>query len=253
MLFSRAYLMVAILPSVPSMPKPPGTKIACRFLGSLRFLPSRALTHKKFTFVLRKTNKTFKSDGSERWRPYYKKTKDGYESFIPEGATKTIEARNPNFGNRYLWAHNVYKTIKFILAQKREQKAQEALMAQGHIDISTYKGGYSGYFDATQEEQKAAVFYINKLIKESRANKIILVAIPTLGDLGRIAAGSNPKDMLWYQEFQAAGSKAGKPVKFIDLANFAPADPTKLFWTCDGHWSVYGNKWADIAKLLDGR
>jgi hypothetical protein len=39
-------------------------------------------------------------------------------------------------------------------------------------------------------------------------------------------------------------SKAGKPVKFIDLANFAPADPTKLFWTCDGHWSVYGNKWA---------
>jgi hypothetical protein len=207
------------------------------------FLPNNDFTDNDYDYW-RKTNKTFKSDGSERWRPYYKKTKDGYESFIPEGATKTIEARNPNFGNRYLWAHNVYKTIKFILAQKREQKVQEALMAQGHIDISTYKGGYSGYFDATQEEQKAAVFYINKLIKESRANKIILVAIPTLGDLGRIAAGSNPKDMLWYQEFQAAGSKAGKPVKFIDLANFAPADPTKLFWTCDGHWSVYGNKWA---------
>lgn len=207
------------------------------------FLPNNDFTDNDYEYW-KKTNKTFKSNGAERWRPYYKKTKDGYESFIPESAKKTIEAKDPNFADKYLWTHNVQQTIKYLLAQKREQKAQEIIAAQSKINLSDYKGGYSGYFDAPEEEQRAAVFYINKLIKESGAQKVILVAIPTVGDLGRIASGGNPSTMFWYREFEKFGSSFDKSVKFIDLAKYAPPNPTKLFFTCDGHWSPYGNKWA---------
>lgn len=202
------------------------------------FLPNNDFTDNDYEYW-QKTKKTFKSDGAERWRPYYKKGDDGYQSFIPYNATKTIEAKNPNFANRYLWTHNVYKTIKFILAQRREQNLQDTTTAQGN-----FSGGYSGYFDASPEQQKAAVFYINKLISESDVQNIVLVAIPTMGDLGRIASGGNPSGMYWYKEFETAGDKLGKSVKFIDLAKEAPSDSTKLFFTCDGHWSPYGNKWA---------
>lgn len=207
------------------------------------FLPNNDFTDNDYEYW-KKTNKTYKSNGTERWRPYYKKTANGFDSFIPDHATKTIEAKDPNFANRYLWTHNVYKTIKFILAQRREVAAQNALALQGAINLSSIKGGYSGYFDATEQEQEAAIFYIRKLIKESNVKQVILVSIPTMGDLGRIASGSKPENMQWYKAFKNFGDSLGKPVEFIDLAKYVPADPTQLFWTCDGHWSNYGNKWA---------
>ena len=207
------------------------------------FLPNNDFTDNDYEYW-KKTNKTYKSNGTERWRPYYKKTPDGFDTFIPDQATKTIEAKDPNFANQYLWTHNVYKTIKFILAQRREAAAQNALALEGTINLSNFKGGYSVYFDATEQEQEAAIFYIRKLIKESNVKQVILVSIPTMGDLGRIASGSKPENMQWYKSFKNFGDSLGKPVEFIDLAKYAPADPTQLFWTCDGHWSNYGNKWA---------
>lgn len=210
------------------------------------FLPNNDFTDNDYEYW-QKTKKTFKSDGTERWRPYYKKSDDGYEVFIPANSTKTIEARNPNFANRYLWTHNVYKTIKFILAQEREQDIQ------ANTVVSKSGNGYSGYFDASLDQQKAAVFFINKLISESNVQNIVLAVIPTMGDMGRISSGSNPAAMYWYKEFESIGPKLGKSVKFIDLAKYVPSDPAKLFFTCDGHWSPYGNKWAAevIAPFLN--
>jgi hypothetical protein len=213
------------------------------------FLPNNDFTDNDYDYW-QKTKKTFKSNGSERWRPYYRKSESGYVSFIPANATKTIEAKNPNFRNRYLWTHNIYKTIKFILARNRELAAQEVIT--GKDNLTKYSGGYSGYFDASLDQQKAAVFFIDKLISESNVPNIILVAIPLMSDLGRIASGANISSMYWYKEFEGVSSKLGKAVKFIDLAKHAPSDPTKLFFTCDGHWSPYGNKWAaeTIAPFL---
>ena len=207
------------------------------------FLPSNDFTDNDYEYW-QKTKKTFKKNGKERWRPYYKREANGYSSFIPVNATKTIEARTPSFANQYLWTHNVYKTIKLILAQKREQRAQNLFSTSGNPAVSNFSGGYSGYFDASLDQQKAAVFYINKLISESNAKNIFLVIIPTMSDFGRIASGKDPSFMYWYKEFERAGNKSGKFVKFIDLAKHVPSDPTKLFFTCDGHWSPYGNKWA---------
>ena len=207
------------------------------------FLPNNDFTDNDYEYWL-KTKKTFKSNGSERWRPYYKKTIDGYESFIPEGATKTIEAKDPSFGNKYLWTHNIQQSIKFLLAQKREQKAQEAIVVQKNINVADFRGGYAGYFDATLDQQKAATFFIDKLIKDANVQEVILVVIPVMGDLGRIAAGEKPDNMFWYKQFQTAGTRLGKKVEFIDLSKYALSNPTQLFFSCDGHWSPYGNKWA---------
>ncbi len=65
-----------------------------------------------------------------------------------------------------------------------------------------------------------------------------------MSDLGRISSGKDASTMYWHKEFQHSTDKHGKSVKFIDLAKYAPNDSTKLFFTCDGHWSPYWNKWA---------
>lgn len=100
------------------------------------------------------------------------KSDDGYQSFIPHNVTKIIEAKNPNFANHHLWAHDVYKAIKFILAQKHEQDIQ------AKTAVSKSGSGYSGYFDASELEQ-VLLNLINNSIQAlsgiDKANKAISI------------------------------------------------------------------------------
>jgi hypothetical protein len=111
---------------------------------------------------------------------------------------------------------------------------------------------YSGYFDATAEQQRAAVYYVDKLLRESQVNEHILVAIPTQEDFARLASGQAREQTFWWTQFRSAGERLGKSVKFVDLSDFKPSDVAALFNACDGHWSAYGNKWAGetVAKFL---
>lgn len=165
-----------------------------------------------------------------RWRPYYKKdNQGGYEAFIPANAKKSPERYTYSFFEKYLWMNNIFKTYRLITEQKK---------------VSGVKP-YSGYFDASIEEQKAATFFIDKLIKESKAKKIILVAIPRRQDFLRIAKGADQHKMYWHKSFENISARHKKDVIFLDLADYKkPEDSDELFMQCDGHWSAEGNEWA---------
>jgi hypothetical protein len=103
---------------------------------------------------------------------------------------------------------------------------------------------YSGYFDSTIEQQRAAIFYLTKIIEEARDKSVILLSIPTLIDYDRMRSGGSVKDQWWYGELLDLEKKRG--LIFVDLLKFSPAreEFTSYFLKCDGHWSPQGNKWA---------
>lgn len=188
------------------------------------FLPANDFKDNDFVHWGKKHSK------SKRWRPYYQKEKDGsYSTFIPNDSIKRLNTK-PVFTTleKYLWSMNVFKTYKHWRLSSRKDRIE------------------SGYFDATLNQQKAAVFFIEKLIAESNAQKIILISIPTMPDFVKIDKGFDKNKTYWHQSFQELPSKLGKNIQFIDLADYVKPkqDNGGLFLKCDGHWSAEGNKWA---------
>jgi hypothetical protein len=175
-----------------------------------------------------------KASEIKRWRPYYRENTDGgFSTFIPENAVKKEVEASPTKVQikikieNYFWSYNVYKTLKFILLKNSYQSIQMK----------------SGYFDAPIDEQKAAVFFIDKIISETNAKNIILVAIPRKQDFIRIAQGADKNKTYWHSAFATSAARLGKPVTFIDLADHAkPEQADDLFLQCDGHWSAKGNR-----------
>lgn len=201
------------------------------------FLPDNDFTDNEFAYW---------SDRAYRWRPYYRwnASTNQYDYFIPENAAKRFGSqRNLFMGilENDLWSYNVYLTVQFILESRRASQKQ--------------KGSYSGYFDPTLEQQKAAVHFIDRIIADSNAKDIVLVAIPRPPDFDAISKGRKKVEMFWWSQFASAGQRLRKPVTFVDLADSRPADVASLFLSCDGHWSPQGNEWAaeKIAPFLSVR
>jgi len=194
---------------------------------------------------------TFVDGKVERYRPYYKKVGDNqYEYFIPENARKhdnlafssnSSEWKWPTmqqFLVDYFWFSNALRTLKVALLGRNSG------------------AGYSGYFDASVEQQKAAVYFIDQIISASEAKNIVLVSIPTELDFRQVKNGHDRKEMLWWKSFATARERLRKPVVFLDLVDSEPSSIEKLFIPCDGHWNPYGNKWAAeiiAAKLKELR
>jgi hypothetical protein len=109
--------------------------------------------------------------------------------------------------------------------------------------IESYSPKYSGYLDANELQQKAAMFYIEKIILEASPKDIRLVVIPDQNDLVRINNGANYQNQYWYKSMVELRVKY-KNFKFLDLATQSPSNYKKLFLPCDGHWSSEGHTWA---------
>lgn len=170
----------------------------------------------------------------KRWRPYFKKTSENnFTWFIPENAVKfSNNISRINVAENYLWLNNFYKTFKLIRLTflNKNKKVLDS---------------YSGYFSPTEEQQKAAVFFIDKIMSESKASKIILISIPRPQDISRVYNGADKNKMLWYQLFKTSSSRLQKKIVFIDLLDYLPKENiNNIFYQCDGHWNAYGNKWA---------
>jgi hypothetical protein len=110
-----------------------------------------------------------------------------------------------------------------------------------------YSNDYSGYFDPTNAQQKAVVFFINKIISQETGN-ILLVAIPTPEDFKRVKNGYKKNEMLWWRSFTSFEKNGKGKVNFVDLIDYPPTDVSDLYLSCDGHWSPFGNEWA--AKII---
>ncbi|MEO6185330.1 MAG: SGNH/GDSL hydrolase family protein [Steroidobacteraceae bacterium] len=209
------------------------------------FLPANDFTDNDYDFWT--TTEAARNAGAEgeRWRPYSRRTPDGgYETFYPPAAVRrtawSSHTDDPftlrRFVADHLWSSNVLRSLKLVLLSRRISKAQ------GSTDSGT---AFSGYFDVAPDRQHAALHEMEELVREARARHVVLVAVPTTGDLQRIAAGADQRATPWRKTLESlAAVVPGKDVRFVDLADDFPAGPVGLFSKCDGHWTPAGNRLA---------
>jgi acetyltransferase AlgX (SGNH hydrolase-like protein) len=165
------------------------------------------------------------------YRPYYKKIGDDqYDIFYPDNAVPSEHYEDEvelGFFKRYLiqytFTANTLRTIKYLIAKNPLEKL-----------------GYSGYFDASEQQQKAAIYFIEKIVKEAATRRVVIFVIPNREDMTRIKAGNSYKSQYWFTKLHSLA--ANSSVELVDMADHMPDDYAKLFLTCDSHWNALGNK-----------
>ncbi len=181
----------------------------------------------------------------ERYRPYWRRKDGRFEVFYPPAAVPhdrplDYQEDRGRFGpvkrfvDDYLWSKNIYRTARFVVERYKWERA----FARSGISINDY----SGYFDASIEQQEAALFFLQELVAAVSPRPTYIVTIPDQRDIARIRAGHDPGSQYWHRALMSMDSP--RPVKVLDLAQYLPSDSDSLFHTCDGHWNAKGNQWA---------
>jgi len=174
--------------------------------------------------------------GSKRFRPYYRPANSTiYETFIPNEAVKNYKSdtkKIKKFFKDYFWTSNLFININYNYKLFRSKKKSS--------------NDFSGYFDSSLEQQKAAIYFLDKMINRSTLN-VILVSIPRINDLKRLSKNSKLSDLYW-NNYYTNMDISNKNFKFIDLIKHMPNNPDDLYLKCDGHWNGNGNLWA--AKII---
>ena len=189
-----------------------------------------------------KTNKKFFGGNLLRHRPYFNSEEKNFDFFIPKEAVKrenwygdkiknkSIRLRLELFIINNFWSGNIYKSIKLIINSN---------------PIKAFTNPYSGYFDPSIMQQEKSLFYIEKILKLSKNQQVILLSIPRPIDLKKIKNKSyNLKGMLWYQKFTEFEKNKNYNFKFVDLSKFQNIEDKEIFHKCDGHWSKKGHNLA---------
>jgi hypothetical protein len=175
-------------------------------------------------------------EGSKRFRPYYKLlSSTNYETFIPSDAIKNYKSNTKKikkFFSDYFWVSNLFININYNYKVFRSKKKSLS--------------DFSGYYDSSLDQQKAVIFFLDKMINIPSL-EIILVSIPRINDFKRFSKESNLFNLYWNSYF-AKKDISNNNFKFIDLIKYMPKNYYDLFLTCDGHWSPKGNLWA--AKII---
>jgi hypothetical protein len=210
------------------------------------FLPANDFTDNDYEYWTN-NNLTYFTTNQERYRPYYRQLDDNtFGYFIPPNAVKGDDLRAfdtatssklKQFLIDNFWSSNVLRTTKLLLFSAELKKAGKG---EGRGVVTQM---YSGYFDPTDTQQKAAVYFIKKIVLESLAEKILIVSIPTQEDFDRVARGQKRESMTWWKTFKDLELER-RSVRFLDLLDHPSDDVKSLFFSCDGHWSPEGNKWA---------
>lgn len=168
------------------------------------------------------------------YRPYYKKLNNGrYDIFYPDMAVPSEQYAENVEGNtvkkflirnlmRYTFTVNTLRTIKYLLARNPLEKL-----------------GYSGYFDATPEQQGAALYFVEKLVQEAAPRRVTILVIPNREDMDRIRSGKSYKDQYWFKKLISMATST--EIEMIDMADYMPEDYASLFLPCDNHWNALGN------------
>ena len=185
---------------------------------------------------------------NKRYRPYYKLIgKNKYDIQYPPNAIKTddiyfqIKEQEREIINikkfikenlkRYSYFIRVLSSIKYL------QK----------VDLKT-EFRHEGFFNHTQDQVNAAIYFIEKIIKDSLkydVEKVVLFAIPIENE-AKYYFNKKPALPNWITKFKNLEKKY-KSFKFINGLEFIPNNTNeieKLYFTCDSHWSKHGHSWA---------
>jgi len=175
--------------------------------------------------------KIYKDSGLYRpeWVGTYPNYQLVYTSDKPRGAPAGALGITRGILREYTYLFNLYdylyKGYKYSL--KRVLKRSNGLQ-------------YAGYYDFTEEEWDRMRFNWEKILEDSKGKKVTFFMIPAIADLRR-----------YDQEGEAPLSKKMKAfadahnVGFVDLLPYMHDhnhDWESYFFTCEGHWSPYGNE-----------
>lgn len=200
-------------------------------------LPANDFTDNDYAYWVNTKGNLLPNSDHERYRPYYiRQSTNYYDYFIPSNAIKKnfwgVEGaptgRLQLFIIDNFWAANVLRSIKKII----------------FIRSLTNEQPYSGYFDASIEQQRAALYFLKKIISSAHSKKIWIVSIPILEDYNRMNKGEKLENLYWRNSLISLSSSSSGHVTFIDLIEHKPENLPDIFFSCDGHWSPHGNKWA---------
>jgi hypothetical protein len=213
------------------------------------FLPANDFTDNDYNYWRNNPANFIYNTKKERYRPYYLNTgNEEFDFFYPHNSLKRENwydySRSTNNGivkfyKDFFWSANIFREINNL---------RQLYLNKARIGHSS---SYSGYYDATVEQQKAAIFFIKKIIDISPAQNIYIVSIPHVSDYERRYAlgNSNSKiELLWWQLMNKLNSHSDKNVIFRDLMDIHIDNYESLFFKCDGHWNKLGNQWA--AKIV---
>jgi hypothetical protein len=172
------------------------------------------------------------------YRPYYKKEEgERYSILYPEGAVPDDHFDRPGFLKRllvdYTFTANTLRTVRYLFTQNAQEKSN-----------------YSGYFEATDDQQKAALYFLERIVDQARHRPVTILVIPYRQDLKRIQAGEDYKGQYWSRRLRLLQSERPN-VDVIDMADSMPRNYEPFFLSCDNHWGELGN--AEAAKLVAAR
>jgi hypothetical protein len=217
------------------------------------FLPANDFTDNDYNFWRKNSERFIYNTKFERYRPYYLSgPTDKFKFFYPQNSLKRENwydyspSSNKSilkFYKNYFWSANIFREInnlKFIYSNKSK-----------YTEINSY----AGYYDATEEQQRAAIYFIKKIVDISPANKIYIISIPSVNDYEReILLGENGKrkNLMWWKSMDELKVNSDKNIIFKDLMDVRVENYRKLFFKCDGHWNKLGNKWAAsiVSKMI---
>jgi hypothetical protein len=183
-----------------------------------------------------------------RYRPYAR-LDPPYEIFYPEGSVPSERYGLYSQGVigdmklaliNYFWVQNPIKSIYYIF----------------HGQAGDEKEIYSGYFDATEEQQNMTLFYLKKLVDEAalKGVRTSIFLFPGKHDLRRLEeVGYNSVfDQLWFKKLKSWESRG--EVELLDLLPYFSNHSNKwrLFHSCDGHYSELGHR-LSTATIVERR
>lgn len=217
------------------------------------FLPANDFTDNDYNFWRKNSERFIYNTKFERHRPYYLgSSTNKFNFFYPQNSLKrenwydyspSSNKSMLKFYKNYFWSANIFREInnlKFIYLNKSK-----------YSQFSSY----SGYYDATEEQQKAAIYFIKKIVDISPANNIYIVSIPSVNDYKKeILLGENykKKNLIWWKSMNELKITSDKNIIFKDLMDVKVENYRKLFFKCDGHWNKLGNEWAAslVSKMI---
>ncbi|WP_135081584.1 SGNH/GDSL hydrolase family protein [Terasakiella sp. SH-1] len=171
-----------------------------------------------------------------RYRPYYRKLEQGYEVFYPAEKPQKMktfaEMTAAGHDNRSIkskiqrmtWMYGIYREIK-------------AYKQVFDVDVPDY----SGYFDMSQSQIEASLYFVGEIKKLARNKRVILFTIPRLGDLRKLQQHKSHLPEVFKSSLDEMG------VEYLDLTQETLQAENKLeslFIPCDGHWDRKGHRLA---------
>jgi hypothetical protein len=189
----------------------------------------------------------------KRYRPYFNDNGNVLDPFYFLEAKPRKISMGDSIGHinlfikEYFWSSNAIRT--FLLYIRGHTRWKDEV-------LSAKRSTLAGYYKASDVQQKNVIMAYKQLSKSiSKEKDILFVVIPSKSDIEQYLNTSNPKSykkMKWYKGLQAIDNDVENIVRVLDLIEKLPPNPHNLFFDCDGHWNINGNRWAseEISKFI---